>query len=98
LGWTGNGNGYISEGKGVPDHSTGFWIPDQDLIFENGHYSYLIKLGGIKLKRSLKYVGFENPIAVIPSGTKVRVSLAKWWHPEDIVIEDRCYLQLSGWY
>ena len=40
------------------------------------------------------------PIKVIPAGTLVRVSLARWWRPEDSEpnFEERCYLQLSGWY
>ncbi len=28
----------------------------------------------------------------------MRLSLAKWWKPEDSNVEARCYLQLSGWY
>ena len=50
--------------------------------------------------RGLKYVGEESPIKVIPAGTLVRLSLARWWRPEDSEpnFEERCYLQLSGWY
>ena len=37
-------------------------------------------------------------LPIIPKGKIIRLSLAKWWKPEDSDIELRCYLQLSGWY
>lgn len=98
LRWTRNSHGFISENGGIPDYSTGFWITDQDLIYDKPYYNYPINLQGIQINRGFKYVGFADPIPVIPAGTKLRVSLAKWWHPEEIDMEDRCYLQLSGWY
>lgn len=97
LGFTGNGNGYISHANGVPNYSTWFWVPDQDLILRNDgkHYDY----PGQYSFKGMSYVGEANAIPVIPSGTLVRVSLARWWKPQDIDdIEERCYLQLSGWY
>ena len=138
--YTANNNGCVSERSGVPDRSTGFWIPDSDLRLRVGeqpgeqHYDYVpvIKRFGGKFQtfqearewgianpeetitkspdgrgyivkdvlRGLKYVGEESPIKVIPAGTLVRVSLARWWRPEDSEpnFEKRCYLQLSGWY
>jgi len=33
----------------------------------------------------------------IPADTLLRVSLARWWDNEGRH-EERCYLQLSGWY
>ena len=33
----------------------------------------------------------------IPLNTLVRISLARWWVPAGMS-EERCYLQLSGWY
>lgn len=94
LQWTSGGSGYISESGGVPSNSVGFWIPDRDLTRNdfNGRvrYSYPIQW------RNISYVGFQNPLNLIPAGTLVRVSLARWWsHNND---EERCYLQLSGWY
>jgi ATP-dependent DNA helicase RecQ len=36
---------------------------------------------------------------VIPAGTLLRVSLAHWWRPaEKPEEEERCYVQLSGWF
>jgi hypothetical protein len=94
LQWTSGGSGYISESGGVPNNSVGFWIPDKDLkrndFNEKVRYSYPLRW------RNISYVGFQNPIDIIPAGTLVRVSLARWWSPNDD--EERCYLQLSGWY
>ncbi len=97
LSWTAKGSGYISRDGTIPEHSVGFWISDNDLtkynVFEKVRYRYLIPSG----LRSLPYVGFENPAHVIPSGTLLRVSLARWWDKEGEK-EERCSLQLSGWY
>lgn len=94
LEWTSGGSGYISENGGIPDSSVGFWIPDRDLKrndFKNKvRFSYPIRW------RHIAYVGFQNPVNTIPAGTLVRVSLARWWSPDED--EKRCYLQLSGWY
>ncbi|MGV3579473.1 dual OB domain-containing protein [Brevundimonas sp.] len=96
LKFTGNNNGYISQSGGVPKHSTEFWIPNQDLILRNDgkHYDYK----GWILRRGLAYVGELQAIEAIPAGTLVRVSLARWWKPDDVDIEERCYAQLSGWF
>ncbi len=83
---------YISTEK-VPSFSTQFWITDTDLIhsveFEKHYYYY----GEIRLK----FVGFQSPIARIPAGSIIRLSLANWWDGDGSG-ENRCYLQLSGWY
>lgn len=88
LGGTKN---YINESD-IPPYSTEFWITDRDLIhtisFDKHYYNY----GNVRIK----YVGFQNPINRIPSGTIIRLSLANWW--DDGCGEKRCYLQLSGWY
>lgn len=94
LQWTSGGSGYISESGEIPNSSVGFWIPDKDLTRndynEKVRYSYPIRW------RNISYVGFQNPVDRIPMGTLVRVSLARWWSPNEE--EERCYLQLSGWY
>jgi hypothetical protein len=48
--------------------------------------------------RSAKYVGMDEPIAVIPDSALVRFSLARWAAFPPGVDEQRCYLQLSGSY
>ena len=97
LGWTGNGGGFIENKENLPSNSVGFWISDINLEFNNGYYHY--DSGNIfeRIKR-LKYVGFQPIVEIIPAGTLMRISLARWWKPEDADISERCYLQLSGWY
>lgn len=93
--WQRNGKGYFSENiRNYPTHSVGFWISDVDLRFSNG--SYIYENNGVS--KQIVYKGNQNPLPVIPRGRLIRLSLAKWWKPADSDIEERCYLQLSGWY
>lgn len=95
LHWTDGGSGYVSESGGIPSNSVGFWRPNRPIVRKDFHkkvrYSYPIRW------RNIPFVGFQEPVDVIPAGTLVRVSLARWWAPEELE-EQRCYLQLSGWY
>lgn len=84
---------YISPAS-VPSHSVCFWIPDAPLY----RVDYLGKTRYSYNNCNFSFVGFQDPVAVIPAGTLLRMSLANWWQPEDSDIEKRCYLQLSGWY
>lgn len=99
LGWTHSGSGYIDKNN-IPENSVGFWISDKDLILDEDkkHYNYLIETPFGDTVKRLPYVGFEPKINTIPAGTLMRISLARWWKPEDAEINERCYLQLSGWY
>ena len=78
----------------VPDFSTQFWFPDEELYhvvsFDKDYYRYR----DIKIK----YVGFSSPITKIPIGSMVRLSLANWFDGDGRWPEYRCYLQISGWY
>lgn len=95
--FTGNDNGYICHRVGVPDRSTWFWVPDRDLILRSDgrHYDYPANHG---MSRGLAYVGEQQTPPRLPANSLLRVSLARWWSPEDTDIEERCYLQLSGWF
>ena len=95
LSWTNNGAGYLERSSNMPSNSVGFWIADEDLTLleDDKHYDY----PGFNTRR-LPYVGFAPKIKVIPKGTLMRISLARWWKPEDSDTQERCYLQLSGWY
>lgn len=77
----------------IPDFSTQFWIPDDALnhvaSFGKDYYAYR----GIRIK----YVGLQSIVENIPVGTIVRISLANWYNNGDWP-EERCYLQISGWY
>jgi len=98
--------GYISMTRGLPSCSTGYWLPNNPLSlnvnFREGQLYYQIVTQPEEIfpavrRLFIKYVGFAEPIDLIPSGTLVRVSLARWWQRPGTE-EERCYLQLSGWY
>ena len=90
---------YIAEAGGIPSHSTTFWQPDQPLRLETDNKRLRYSYPSPECDRSLAFVGFQEPLEVIPAGALVRVSLAHWWaRPEFPDDELRCYVQLSGWY
>jgi hypothetical protein len=94
--WTNSGSGYIDKNGGVPNHSVGFWVSDRDLKrkdYQGIRYQYPSNVGW----RSIKFKGFDEPVAIIPAGTLIRVSLARW-HSFNENEEPKCWLQLSGWY
>lgn len=100
LGFTANGSGYIAHRLGVPNYSTCFWVPDRPLhlritgVKRYYHYQYA---NGREVR--FAYVGFQQVEPILQQGTLIRMSLARWWHPEDDPdFEDRCYVQLSGWF
>ena len=97
LSWTDMGSGYIGSTNDFPENSVGFWISDKDLILREKYYSYPGQ-NRFSIDKRFPYVGFETETDVIPAGTLIRISLARWWKPEDSDIEERCYLQISGWY
>jgi hypothetical protein len=95
LNWTASGSGFVSQSN-IPANSVGFWIADKDLVrhdYNGVRYQYNSPLGW----RNIKFVGFKAPVSKIPAGTLIRVSLARWWK-QDPATEERCFLQLSGWY
>jgi ATP-dependent DNA helicase RecQ len=95
---TEHGSLYIAERSGIPVCSTMFWRPPQPLQRSDDgkriRYCYPAPDG----TRSLVFVGFQEPVEVIPAGALLRVSLAHWWRPQDSDCEQRCYVQLSGWF
>ncbi len=92
-----NGSGYLNDATDLPQNSVGFWSCHKDLVLDNykKYYNYKSRIP-LNNKR-LPYKGIEPPLAIIPAETLIRVSLAKWWK-KDNGTEERCYLQLSGWY
>lgn len=87
------GNKNYVDRSNIPSFSTQFWIADRDLyyreMFGKDYYCYG--------NRNVKFVGYQNTIERIPQGTLIRLSLANWWDGDGSG-EERCYLQLSGWY
>lgn len=100
LNWTNAGTGFIPEGGRMPSRSVGFWLTDKNLIrvsFEN-KTRYRYPNGSIY--RNISYVGYQDTIETIPSGTIIRVSLSRIFPPQGSTINTPrgYYLQLSGWY
>jgi ATP-dependent DNA helicase RecQ len=99
LRFTVNRAGYISRRVEVPRFSTGFWRPDQPLLldYESERPAYLYTRGHFNCR--IRYVGLGPVEELLPVGTLIRVSLARWWRQDDAPdLEERCYLQLSGWF
>ncbi len=93
---------YISKSRGIPNCSTGYWLPNSPLNLtqknEKSYYQIMYETHNpYQGTLSIRYVGFTAPIQHIPAHTLIRVSLARWWMPTG-VDDERCYLQLSGWY
>ena len=78
----------------IPQFSVCFWRPNAPLIKSGFLGKTKYWFGG---SHAINYVGFQEPIEIIPAGTLLRMSLANWWSP-DTITEKRCYLQLSGWF
>jgi ATP-dependent DNA helicase RecQ len=90
---------YIAERTGLPGRSTMFWTPDEPLQLDYEgkriRYRFPTSDGG----HTLTFVGFQEPVEIIPAGTLLRVSLAHWWRPRDKPDDElRCFVQLSGWF
>lgn len=96
LQWEKSGSGFLNDPNDLPENSVGFWQSDKDLVFENGYYIYNYN-SLFKRNKRISYKGTDSPVPIIRANTLIRVSLAKWW-PKDPNTEERCYLQLSGWY
>lgn len=91
---------YLLDQLDVPSCSAGYWLLHRELTLVRDLdklFYHTICFAPIRKKLAIRYVGFAQPIATILPGTLVRVSLARWWAPRG-VNEERCYLQISGWY
>lgn len=89
---------YIAERTGLPKRSTMLWIPERPLQLDCDGKRIRYRCAPEDGGRTLTFVGFQEPLKIIPAGTLLRVSLAHWWRPKDKPDEEpRCYVQLSGW-
>lgn len=91
------GNALSIGSDNVPDHSVCFWRADAPLTLDTSFDSVKYNYGFGFNRVSIKFVGFQETIRTIPSGSIIRLSLARWWCPPGHN-EERCYLQLSGWH
>jgi len=97
LQFTDSRSGYIAARTGIPKQSVGFWLIDKTLTGIEQRQKIRYHTAGHSLK--IAYVGAAEPVARLTVGTLLRVSLSRWWQPYDSPdVEERCYLQLSGWY
>jgi ATP-dependent DNA helicase RecQ len=93
---------YVARSGPIPKRSTGYWLPDRILSCDekNGKPYYLVDYLSNRSGRiyhrtlSIPFVGFATPLDKIFPNTLVRVSLARWLSRD----QERCYLQISGWY
>ncbi len=97
---TSEGYTYIAQSTGLPVMSVGFWLTNKPLHLhhepEPVRYAYTDDDG---YATYLTYVGVAPAVPVIPAGTLLHVSLARWEKSSpDVSREPRCYLQLSGWF
>lgn len=97
---TESGSGFISNQAGVPNGSVCFWetpyLLERDNFEARIRYSFRID----ERFHHIPFVGYQEAPNVIPSGTLLRMSLARWWRPQDASdgLEERCYMQMSGYY
>jgi hypothetical protein len=104
LHFTARGSGYLGQPANLRV-STGFWLTGVSLTRDDSFDKVRFKEseavfaeGGFVYPH-VTYVGEAAAPVSIPAGTLCRISLARWWHPDDAPHEpSRCYLQLSGVY
>lgn len=93
-----NGILYIGRDQ-IPEQSTLFWRPDRPLTLRGSTTKFRYVYASDQGEFHLTYKGLKPAAAILPANTLVRVSLARWWKPEDTINrEERCHLQVSGWF
>lgn len=100
LDWTKAGTGYIPERGNMPSKSVGFWITDKDLFRKDFDKKVRFRYPNGPDYRSISFVGSQETVGRIPTGTVIRVSLSRIFPAEDsnATSPRGYYLQLSGWY
>lgn len=100
LRYSGGGAGYIARSVGVPTGSVCLWRPNVQLTRDDfGEKIRYALWEGMSL-RHVSYVGLQPPLDQIEANTLLRLSLARWWRPNNAPAEEeeKCFLQLSGYY
>jgi hypothetical protein len=96
LRYTSWGKGHIDRGEPLPTNSVGFWEVPESLILESGDKKRYSMAGVLPV--SAPYVGLPVPPPTIAKGSLIRVSLSRWWAPDDGSMAEACWLQISGCY
>lgn len=95
LQFTSSGKGHLKRGLPLPSQSVGFWeIPAQLSRQPDGKHLRLVGSPSV----TAPYVGLAPCPDKVPAGALVRVSLARWWQPDDGGFPEACWLQISGHY
>jgi hypothetical protein len=93
---TPNGRVYVPGEGPLPSRSTGYWIPDDEIV---KHIAYkkarFLYVGSGELS-GFTWAGMADPPPRISPGTLVRVSLARWHDPDSAPAG--YYVQISGVY
>ncbi len=95
--FTSRGKAFVQRGDPLPSGSVGFWELPADMAIQGGKEKARYVMGD-RSPVDVPYVGLNEPIPVIPAGTLLRVSLSRWWRPDDASMPESCWLQLSGFF
>lgn len=98
LRFTNKGRGFLRPDPPVPDWSTAFWeIPFALVHYKEGQADRYRAEEGTTF--DVKHVGHQSPVATLPRGSLVRVSLTRWKTMANAPERgEECWLQLSGWF
>lgn len=88
--------GHIDRGDPLPTHSVGFWELPAPLNLEPGGKKRYALTGSPSL--NAPFVGLSIAPKQIAKGAIVRVSLSRWWAPDDGSMPEACWLQISECY
>ncbi len=98
LGCTSTGKYFLTRNPPVPDWSTTFWeIPFALIHYKKDNADRYRFDEGVPF--DVKYVGHRPAERRLRNRTLVRVSLARWFTTAEAEAQDqKCWLQLSGWF
>lgn len=99
LCYTRPGSAYISQRARLPDHAHEFWRPLYGLRRRQVRHKIYFEYEDPDSRQvfRMRYVGLEKPIEWLAPDNLLHLSLARWWQQPGIK-EERCYLQLSGYF
>lgn len=93
---TESGRVYVPDSPSLPSRSTGYWLPDEELIMHMAFGKPKFLYSGSSALNGFTWAGVaESPARILPE-TLVRVSLARWHDPASAPAG--YYVQISGVY